>query len=267
MKIDPHGCDPEQAAEVARIEAAYRQRDAGDSKLTYRFANPGYAFYMQLLEWSLLDAVRRSPVDLERARVLDVGCGTGYMVNRLIEFGALQATGVDLMAGRVEAARARYPGGRFVRANAAALPFADGEFEMLTQFTCLSSVLDGGLRQAIAAEMWRVLAPGGIVVSYDMLPVSWTIRAMQRLGELRRGTLRGSTPVTSTTGISADELHRLFPAAALSCRSAGLAFGLCRIAERSYTAARLLAYVPLLREHAIGVALKPRDTSDGETAS
>ena len=58
-------------------------------------------------------------------------------------------------------------------ANAAELPFPDGEFDLVTHFTCLSSVLDPGLRAAIAAEMWRVVRPGGVVLSFDMRPAPW----------------------------------------------------------------------------------------------
>ena len=98
-----------QAAEVRRIEAAYAARDASSAASPYRYANPGYALYMQLLESSLLRSLQRAPVALEGSSVLDVGCGSGYFLNRLSEFGAGTATGVDLIPERVDAARRRYP--------------------------------------------------------------------------------------------------------------------------------------------------------------
>jgi ubiquinone/menaquinone biosynthesis C-methylase UbiE len=251
-----------QTAELARIETAYRERDASDAASPYAFVRPGYTLYMQLLEWSLLDALRRSPVDLVGAKVLDVGCGTGYMLNRLLEFGAGAVTGVDLMPGRIEAARRRYPGMRFECANAAELPFGDGEFDIVTQFTCLSSVLDAGLRKAIAGEMWRVVRPGGIVVSYDIRPPTLAIRSMRWWGGWRRRRLGHDTAdvVTPVVEISPGELRRLFPSASLRYASTGLAFGLCGIAGRSELGARLLARLPLLREH--GVAVLVSSTRD-----
>jgi SAM-dependent methyltransferase len=250
--------DPRQAAEVARIEAAYSERDASGVEGRYRFGHPGYAFYTQLLEWSLLEALRRSPVELAQARLLDVGCGTGYFVHRLVEFGAEAATGVDLMPARVEAARRRYPEAHFVRANAAELPFDDGGFDIAMQFVCFSSVIDAGLRRAIAAEMWRVVRPGGIVVSYDIRPEPGPLRARRWLRTRRLRRQGQVTPsLTPTIGISEDELRRLFPEASLQYASAGLDFELCAIAHRSYLAARLLASVPLLRAHGIGVLVKP----------
>ena len=247
-----------QAVEVKRIEAAYAARDASRASGPYRYTNPGYVVYMQLLEWSLLQSLQRAPVTLEGSSVLDVGCGSGFFVHRLIEFGAGTATGVDLIPERVDAARARYPGLRFECANAADLPFTDGEFDIVTQFTCLSSVLDPSLRGAIADEMWRVLRPGGIVVSYDMRPAPVPVRALRRLGEWRRGELgRRDGAATPTIGISSAELERLFPQGSLRYTSVGLAFGVCALAARSPVATRLLARIPSLREHAIGVVSTP----------
>ena len=248
----------EQAAEVTRISAAYRERDStGSSTNVYRFENAAYAFYLQAVEWHLLETFRYSPVELAGARVLDIGCGSGYFVNRLAEFGARDATGVDLMPARIEAARTRYPGLRFVCANAAQMPFDDTEFDVVTQFTCFSSVLHPDLRSAIAAEMWRVLRPGGIIVSFDMRPPPRALRAKRALDRWRRGRVTAGESATPTTRISSDELKRLFDCGVLQYSSAGLAFELCSFASRSYLAASMLAAMPGLREHGIGVVRKP----------
>lgn len=260
--------DQSHATEVARIEAAYRARDAGGAASAYRFSNPGYAFHMQALESALLEAVRRSPVKLDGANVLDVGCGSGYLLHRLVEFGAGRSTGVDLMPGRIEAARSRYPGIRFTCADAANLPFERAEFDIVTQFTCFSSVLEPGLRSAIAAEMWRVLRPGGVVISYDMRPPPWPVRAMRAAGEWRRrGQETMAEGATPTTSIAAEELHRLFPDAALHYEPVGLAFGVCGVAARSTLAAQFLAGFRVLREHAIGLAVKPPSRPDDPRAA
>jgi SAM-dependent methyltransferase len=243
--------------EVARIQTTYRQRDATGGDSSHSFSNPGYTFYLQQLEWVLFATLRRVSFELPSARALDVGCGGGYFTHRLLEYGAT-VTGIDLVPERIEAARVRYPGIEFWCANAAELPFGDSAFNLVTQFTCLSSVLDPDLRTAIAAEMWRVLAPGGAVISYDLRPASAAVRVIRWLGDRRRrrdGVDHGL--VTPTIAISEQELRRLFPQASLRYASTGLAFGLCRVAARSYFAAQTLARLPLLREHGIGVLVKP----------
>lgn len=47
------------------------------------------------------------------ARVLDLGCGNGYIAGSLIERGC-EVTGVDASAQGIEIARGTYPGGRWI---------------------------------------------------------------------------------------------------------------------------------------------------------
>jgi SAM-dependent methyltransferase len=249
--------DAAGVAELERIRAAYDARDRAETTSASRFDNPGYVFYLQSIEWSVLRALNRSAVALEGASVLDIGCGGGYFLHRLVEFGAGQGTGVDLMQSRVETARRRYPTEHFACASAAELPFSDGAFDIVTQFTCLSSVLDPVLRAQIGAEMWRVLRPGGIVLSYDMRTPPWPILALREAGKWRRrGDRSSDEPPTPTTPISSGELSRLFGAGTVDYESVGLAFGLCPLAARSQLLARMLASVPALREHAVAVVTK-----------
>ncbi len=71
------------------------------------------------------------------------------------------------MEDRVAEGRKRYPALQLQVGSATELPFADGEFDLVTQFTCLSSILDDEVRLAVAREMRRVAA-GGWVLSFDM---------------------------------------------------------------------------------------------------
>lgn len=250
------------AAEVARIERAYDRRDAAAEAAPYRYSSPAYTFYIQLVEWAVLDALRRAPIDFESADALEVGCGSGYFVNRLVEFGARSATGIDLMPGRIDAARRRYPAHRFECANAAELPLPDHSYDLVTQFTCLSSVLEANLRSEMAAEMWRVLRPGGAILSYDLREPTLPVRLMRGLGARTRGEANDDA-ATPTSGISEQQLALLFPQGELSYRATGLAFGLCRLAARSPMLARALAQLPPLREHAIALITKPPATGPG----
>src|SRR5206468_12919458 len=68
--------------ELERIRAAYEARDAAATS-PYRWDNPGYVAYMQIVERALLRTFRDAGVRLEGARVLDIGAGTGYFLQRL----------------------------------------------------------------------------------------------------------------------------------------------------------------------------------------
>ena len=74
--------------------------------------------------------------------MLEVGCGTGYFLSRFLDYGAVAAAGIDLLESRVAQVRERDPRLEVVAGDAGRLPWADGSFDLVTQFTCLSSVLD-----------------------------------------------------------------------------------------------------------------------------
>jgi SAM-dependent methyltransferase len=225
-------------AELARIRAEYEARDAAATS-PYRWDNPGYVAYMQIIERALLKAFRDAGVRLEGARVLDVGAGSGYFLHRLQEYGAGEAHGIDLMEERVAEGRRRYPTLDLRTGSATQLPYGDGEFDLVAQFTCLSSILDDDVRLAVAREMRRVARDWAL--SFDM-------RGMSVLS-LRR---RRVTEVTPTVGIDEDELRRLFGEPTLLRRTA-LPFEIAQRLSGSALLTNVIASLPPLRSHLIGL--------------
>jgi SAM-dependent methyltransferase len=222
--------------ELERIRAAYRERDA-TSQTPYRWDNPGYVAYMQQVERSLLQALSDAGVSLAGQRILDVGCGSGYFLHRLREYGAGECYGIDLMENRIAEGQERYPALQLRVGSATELPFADGEFDLVTQFTCLSSIVDAEVRLVAAREMRRA-AEGGWVMSLDM-------RGMLPFA-LRR---TGSTP---TVGLDEGELRRLFGKPVL-LRRVALAFDLAQRTGRHALLSTALAALPPLRSHLLGL--------------
>jgi SAM-dependent methyltransferase len=253
------GDAPERAsAELRRIRDAYQRRDAlPPAEAPYESA--AYQFHIQQLEWTLLSALRRDGVRLAGADVLEVGCGSGYFLHRLLEFGARHASGIDLMESRIEYARKRYPALELVSGDAGELPWEPEAFDLVTQFTCISSVLDADARARIAAEMWRVLRPGGALVSYDMRPAPMVSRALADAHRLRAGADRGggrgrSTP---TRPVSLGELKNWFPAGEMRHQTASLHLELAVVAGRGRLLATLLEALPMMRTHLLVVVKRP----------
>ena len=226
-------------AELERIRAEYRARDERGGQ-PYRWDNPGYVCYMQNVERAILWGLADAGIALHGARVLDVGCGSGYFLHRLHEYGAGECHGIDLMENRVEEGRTRYPTLKLHVGSATELPFADGEFDLVTQFTCLSSILDPEVRLEAAKEMKRVAA-GGSVLSFDM-------RGM-RPPALRKPKPSAGTP---TVGLDSRELQRLFGEPVLLRREA-LVFDFVQVTGRHALLAGLLAVVRPLRSHLLGL--------------
>lgn len=97
-------------------------------------------------------------------RWLDVGCGAGAFTELVIEHCSPRSiAGVDPAAAQVEYSRQQIPSAEFHVADATALPFADGEFDIVASALVINFIPD---RAKALAEMRRVLRPGGTVAAY-----------------------------------------------------------------------------------------------------
>lgn len=96
---------------------------------------------------------------LASARVLDLGCGTGFTLTQLPP--GVRSVGLDYSPAALAFARERAPSASLVRGSAYALPFADGAFDAVLALDVLEH-LDDDL--AAARELRRVLAPGGAAI-------------------------------------------------------------------------------------------------------
>lgn len=96
---------------------------------------------------------------VEHARLLDLGCGTGYTLSRLPR--GMRAVGLDYSGHALTLADQRAPGVQLVRGSAYQLPFADRSFDAVLALDVLEHLDDD---QRAAREIARVLAPGGVAV-------------------------------------------------------------------------------------------------------
>src|SRR5690348_5069730 len=110
-----------------------------------------------------LDLAEVSP----RARVLDVGCGTGRWLRRYSSLG-LEATGVDATPQMLRAARARGTTAPLVAGEANRLPFRDGEFDVVSDVTVIQHI-PAGLQPQALLEMTRVLKTGGRLILLELI--------------------------------------------------------------------------------------------------
>lgn len=103
-------------------------------------------------------------------KLLDVGCGTGHMLE-VLSSRCKSCIGLDIHAGI-----------RQVQGNAEQLPFQDSAFDVVVAFDLLEHVDD----KATLAEIYRVLVPGGICIfTVPAFSFLWSQRDV-RAGHLRR---------------------------------------------------------------------------------
>jgi len=103
------------------------------------------------------------------SRVLDVGCGTGYMLRVLAGRcpGAVELAGVDPASSMIEMARTSTADPRVVVEVGCAehLPYPDACFDLVVSTTSFDHWAD---QRAGLAECARVLVPGGSLVVADL---------------------------------------------------------------------------------------------------
>jgi SAM-dependent methyltransferase len=101
--------------------------------------------------------------------VLDVGCGTGALAQRLAERG-YDVVGVDPSAGMLGVMRARAPGVRAIEASGTALPFEPDSFDVVLTVATMHHIADPAAVRQTLAEMVRVCRPQGRIVVWDHNP-------------------------------------------------------------------------------------------------
>jgi SAM-dependent methyltransferase len=183
---------------------------------------------------------RHGFMPLSSQRILDVGCGAGKWLRDLISWGADPAKtfGVELLPASAARARRLCPPAVTVECcNAMKTAFPSRSFDIVVQATVFSGLLEHGTIEAIAAEMLRLVRPGGLILWYDVI------------GENRWNS--------SVHPLRKADVRRLFPGCAYDFRRTGLSPAIAELlAGRLPRAATALASLPPLSTHYLG-AIRP----------
>jgi SAM-dependent methyltransferase len=175
-----------------------------------------------------------------RYQILDIGCGVGQILASFLDWGAQPQNlyGVDLLPDRIVSAQKLFPHLHFEQANAENLQFGDATFDLILLFTVFTSILDERMAHNIANGINRILKPGGAIVWYDF-----------RYNNPRNPHVRG---------IDRTQIQRLFPAFELQLRTITLLPPLARrLGPLTSIFYPLLARIPFLRTHYLGLLVKP----------
>lgn len=97
------------------------------------------------------------------ANVLDLGCGTGIPVARLLS-SRIRVTGVDLSDVMIRRARRGVPGVRFIRADMAEVEFPAGSFDGIVSFYTMIH-LPVEEQPPLLRRIHSWLHPGGVLLA------------------------------------------------------------------------------------------------------
>ncbi len=146
--------------------------------------------------------------------ILDIGCGTGAMLDELQNFG--EVTGADFSpealsfcGKRGKRGNAKY---RLVRADIRSLPFEDASFDIVTAMDIVEHI---DRDKDAMSEIYRVLKPGGRLLATVPAYMSLWSEHDHALHHHRRYTAHGFRDLARRAGFAIDRLSytvtALFP--------------------------------------------------------
>lgn len=228
--------------EPRAVAARYARRTA-DSR--YDSARPEVQHMLRERERALQRLFARigwqGQGNLADKRVIEVGCGSGGNLQRLLDMGftASYLSGIELLPERHAAARSSLPPEvELLEGDASAIERPEASVDAVLVATVFSSLLDPTFQQRLAATLWRWVKPGGGVIWYDFT-----------VDNPRNPDVRG-VPLT--------RIQALFPEGHITHERITLAPPLaratCRLHPQLYP---LLNAIPLLRTHVLAWVAKP----------
>lgn len=122
------------------------------------------AYYSKFPKISCRD-VAEQLASIPYGKLLDVGCGTGYLFGLLAPQRTAEYHGLDLSPEMLRVAQARHgEHAVFVEGSCDALPYADNTFDVVT---CIQSFHHYPRQDKAMQEALRVLKPGGLYILSD----------------------------------------------------------------------------------------------------
>ena len=233
----------DEKSDPDEVRRAFARQSVRWQDVSYRSWMPGNLFLNQEEERAWTELLRRNGcLPLDERSVLDVGSGSGRLLVRMSFLGARSENlaGIDLLEHEVERARALAPHIDFRVGDATQLAFDDASFDLVTTFTTFSSMRVDETRKRAAAEICRVLRPGGAVLWYDF----W---------------VNPRNPEVQALGMK--DIEGLFPGAQIDAKRVTLAPPIARrVAGVSWLACALLDAFPFLRTHWLAL-IRPQEKS------
>lgn len=228
------------ALERERIRREYERRAREIESDRYASWQPAERFATETRNQTAQELLRRANISLSaNTECLEVGCGAGGWFSQLMDWGVAEDAlhGIELNPERANQARAQFSAADIRTGDAVELPWPSGAFQIVIASTVFTSILATDVKQLIADEIQRVIAPGGAFLWYDFA-----------FNNPRNPNVRG---------IKRREIQRLFPKLHGEIKSVTLAPPLARLlAPKSLRLAQILEAVPVLRTHLLAVLVK-----------
>lgn len=220
-----------------------------ENRKTYVLNYP-FLFKDQALEIKLTDIFLKYKFHyLNQCKVLDVGCGEGRFLRKLLDWGAdpEKLFGIDLHPGAIELAKElSSPNISFSVQHADKLSYEDGQFDIIFLIGVIQHVLDEKLQVLIANELKRVLSRRGIIITLNINKSGMNKFSATELND-------------TTVGIDSADLERLFPGYRVEFEDIMLTDSiLFHRLPQEWSSLLMKALDPMSKDHDYGIAVISR---------
>ncbi len=148
--------------------------------------------------YELRKIVESTQPDKETSTILDVGCGSGCMVDALREAG-YRAVGIDKSAAMVDVAKRKYPAASVRKCNA--MDSMEFERESFTHVLCLNqTIYEFADKIAFLRNCYHWLVPGGYLIVHVVDPARFdTVVPVGKPAYLEKPLEQATERITDTS--------------------------------------------------------------------
>lgn len=172
--------------EIEEIKVRYAKRLENCASENYNPLLPSVFMSHQELERMAITRIfSKLGASLYPLNVLEVGCGNGANIAKLIKYGfdPNKIVGIDILGERIEDAKRNLPCGVSLILGDASQLNCINKFDLIYVSTVFSSILDSDTKSRLAKNIWNMLRPGGGIYWYDFIynnPKNPDVRGLAR---------------------------------------------------------------------------------------
>lgn len=160
--MEPHSMYPYWEK---RLRQHFDLIGAGHAGLGLHYNACLYKARLEALEKGLASIQRT----LQGARVLEVGCGTGFYTEYCFRQAVRKYVGMDITSVSVETLRERYPEFHFIQADITKETIEE-DFDVVLAADVLFHIVDDAAFERAVQNLCSVLSPNGLLIISDVFP-------------------------------------------------------------------------------------------------
>ena len=145
---------------------------------------------------------------LSGKNVLDMGCGYGTTTSRISTFG-YNCIGIDYDPSAIETSKKRFPNCNFQFANAEALPFEDGYFDVIILRDALHHFYGEANFEKVKSEILRVSKKKSRIIFFDP-NINFILNTMRKISFHRDEECNFETAVEIMKRFDSKIIHSSF---------------------------------------------------------